>query len=154
MYDQSLVPVLTNSAYDQLCLSMGGNYVYEQSFVPVIKNSAYDQEFISIRTNPKSNQQFVSAYTNIQIVLLSYYPLSYWNLHAYSGYFHAFWVTHSIPNQNTYTQEVRLCILYIGIFWNQLQLGFPWSSQVTNGLKCYVIFRILNLESGFPASLE
>ena len=43
---------------------------------------------------------------------------------------------------------------YVGICWNQLQLGFPWSSQVTNGLKCYLLFRIPNLDSGFAANLE
>ena len=32
--------------------------------------------------------------------------------------------------------------------------GFPWSSRVTNGLECYLLFRIPNLESGFAASLE
>ena len=32
--------------------------------------------------------------------------------------------------------------------------GFPWSSQVTNGLKCYLIFLIPNLEYGFADSLE
>ena len=43
---------------------------------------------------------------------------------------------------------------YVGICWNQLQLGFPWSSRVKNGLECYLLFRIPNLESGFAASLE
>ena len=42
----------------------------------------------------------------------------------------------------------------VGICWNQLQLGFPWSSWVTNGLKYYLLFQIPNLESGFTASLE
>ena len=32
--------------------------------------------------------------------------------------------------------------------------GFPWSSRVTNWLEYYLLFRILNLESGFAASLE
>ena len=42
----------------------------------------------------------------------------------------------------------------VGICWNKLQLGFPWSSRVTNGLKYYFLFRIPNLESRFSASLE
>ena len=45
-------------------------------------------------------------------------------------------------------------VKFVGICWNQLQLGFPWSSRVTNGLECYLLFRIPNLESGFAASLE
>ena len=112
LYDQSLVPVLIISAYDQQWLITGTNYFYDQSFLPLLKNSAHDQQFISTGTNSASNQQFVSAYTKTQIILLSYYPLSYWNLHTYSGYFHSFWVTHSNPNQNTYTNKVRLCVRY------------------------------------------
>ena len=42
----------------------------------------------------------------------------------------------------------------VGICWNQLQLEFPWSSGVTNGLECYILFRIPNFESGFASSLE
>ena len=38
--------------------------------------------------------------------------------------------------------------------WNQLQLGFPWSSRVTNVLEYYLLFRIQNLKSGFAARLE
>ena len=41
----------------------------------------------------------------------------------------------------------------VGISWNQLQTGLPWSSQVTIGLECYLLYQIPNLESGFPASL-
>ena len=42
----------------------------------------------------------------------------------------------------------------VGICWNYLQIGFPWSSQVTNGLEYYLLFQIPNLESSFEASLE
>ena len=112
MYDQSWVPVLTKYAYDQEWLSTGKKYLYYHTFFPVLTNSAYDQQFTSTRTNYASNQQFMSAYTKIQIILLRYYLLSYWILHAYSGYSHAFWVTHSSLNQNTYTKKDWLCVRY------------------------------------------
>ena len=59
-------------------------------------NYEYDQNFISTGTNPASDQQFVSTYMKNRIILPSYYPLSYQNLHTNSGYLHAIWVTHSI----------------------------------------------------------
>ena len=78
--------------------------MYDQSFVPVLMNSAYDQQFISTGTDSESDQQFVTKYMKTRIILLSYYPLSYKNLHTRSGYFHALWVTNSIPT-GTLTQK-------------------------------------------------
>ena len=95
-YDHSFIPVGTNSTYDQQFVSTAMNSSYDQSFVPVLTNSAYDQQLISTVTNSASNQQFVSMYMKTQIILLSYYPLPYQNLHTYSGYFHVLWVNHSI----------------------------------------------------------
>ena len=97
VYDQSFIPVITNSTHDQQFVSTGTNSSYDQSFFPVIMNSAYDQHFISTGTNSESDQQFVSMYMKNRIILLSYYPLSYQNLNTHSGYFHALWVTNSIP---------------------------------------------------------
>ena len=42
----------------------------------------------------------------------------------------------------------------VGIFWNQLHPGLPWSSRFTNELDHYLLFQIPNMESGFSASLE
>ena len=42
----------------------------------------------------------------------------------------------------------------VGVCGNQIQIGFPWWSRFTNGLKYYLLFKISNLESGFAASLE
>ena len=88
------------------------NSFYEQSLFPVLTNSAYDQQCLSTGTNYASNQQFVITYTKTQIILLSYYPLSYQTLHAYSEYFHTFWVTTSSPNQKIYTNKDRICVRY------------------------------------------
>ena len=47
LYDHSLIPVITNAAYDKQFVSIGENYWYDQSFVPVLMNSAYNQQFVS-----------------------------------------------------------------------------------------------------------
>ena len=97
VYDQSFVPVITNSTYEQHFVSKRTNALYGRSFVPVLMDYAYDQQFISTGTNYASDLNFESTYMKTRIILLSYYPLSYQNLHTHSGYFHALSVTHSIP---------------------------------------------------------
>ena len=47
-----------------------------------------------------------------------------------------------------------ICGEVVGCIMLESDSGFPWSSRVTNGLECYLLFRIPNLESGFAASLE
>ena len=103
LYDESFFPVIKNSTYDQQFLSTGTNSLYGQSFFPILTNYAYDQQFISMGTNSASDQHFVSMYMKTQIVLLSYYPLAYQNLHTYYGYFHALCVNNIIPT-GTLTQ--------------------------------------------------
>ena len=62
-----------------------------------------------------------------------------------------YWPFHTYISQRSFSDT---CVPCVGICWNKPQIGFLWSSRVTNGLKCYLLFRIPNLESGFAASLE